>query len=158
MCFRGTLCGMSTTPANATAEFAARLTELRHRTGDPSYRSIARAVTQLMDGTLSTSHETMRLMHEGGKDPGVVKLEALIGLARYYHVTADQLGSIAERRLSAAWPRAAAELVGSGVTACFPLIFQPELFDVLEDLEPVIDLRRQVVPEVVEQREMVDAA
>lgn len=139
---------MPTTPTTlATEEFAARLTELRSRTGDPSYRSIARSVTQLMDGTLSTSHETMRLMHEGGKDPGVVKLEALIGLARYYHVTPTALGSVAERRLSAAWPRSA-ELVGSGVTGCFPRPFQPSLFD--QDapvVEVVVDLRETVVVE-----------
>lgn len=136
---------MATTSHDTTTEeFAARLTDLRRRTGDPSYRSIARSVTQLMDGTLSTSHETMRLMHEGGKDPNVVKLEALIGLARYYHVENDALGSVASRRLNAAWP-GSSEGDQVPVTRCEPRVSQLGLFEVWPTApEVVIDLREPI--------------
>jgi hypothetical protein len=87
-----------TRDTEAATALGRKLTELWEAAGRPSHRAIERAI--IFDvGVSAPSDETIRRMHNGDVDPNTCVIESIVGLARYYHVSPDDLGEAAGERV-----------------------------------------------------------
>lgn len=90
---------MARTPFNtkAATDLGKRLTALRKKAGNPSNERIGRDLERYQD--ISVSAEQIRKAHAGLVDPFVGQLDLLAGLAHFYGVEPEALGSVVAARL-----------------------------------------------------------